>query len=186
MVNALASRWWVFLIRGLAALIFGIIALVYPGMTFVVLTILFGAYAFVDGVFALAAALGGLGGSRWWALLLEGILGLIIAFFVWTQPTYSAVVLVYAIAIWAIITGITEVIGGLQLREYVSNEWVYILAGILSIIFGFLVFRDGDAGLVVVTWTVGIYAILFAFVEFGIAYRLNKVRSAAGSVSGPA
>jgi uncharacterized membrane protein HdeD (DUF308 family) len=186
MINALASRWWVFLIRGLAALIFGILALVYPGMTFIALTIIFGAYAFVSGIFALAAALGGLGGSRWWVLLLEGILCLIAAFFVWTQPTYSAVVLVYAIAIWAIIIGIAEIVGGLQLREYISNEWLYIAAGILSIIFGILIFRDVGAGLIVVTWTIGIYAILFGIAQFGIAYRLNKMRSAAGAVSGPA
>jgi uncharacterized membrane protein HdeD (DUF308 family) len=185
MLDALTSRWWVFLIRGVAALIFGILALVYPGMTFVALTIIFGAYAFIDGIFALAAALGGLGGSRWWVLVLEGILGLIVAFYVWTQPTYSAIALVYAIAIWAVITGIAEIIGGLQLREFISNEWLYILAGVVSIVFGILVFRDVGAGLIAVTWTIGIYAILFGLAQFGIAYRLNKLHSTAGAVSRP-
>jgi uncharacterized membrane protein HdeD (DUF308 family) len=185
MINALSNRWWVFLIRGVAALIFGILSLAYPGMTFVALTIIFAAYAFVNGIFALAAALGGLGGSRWWVLLIEGILGLIVAFWVWTQPVYSAVVLVYAIAIWAIITGIAEIIGGLQLREFISNEWVYILSGILSVVFGILVLRDVGAGLVVVAWTIGIYAILFGLAQFGIAFRLNKLRSTAGAVSRP-
>jgi uncharacterized membrane protein HdeD (DUF308 family) len=186
MIDALANRWWVFLIRGIAAVIFGILAFVFPGMTFIALTFIFAGYAFVDGIFALAAALGGKGGSRWWVLLLEGIVGLIIAFFVFTQPTYSAVALVYAIAIWAIITGIAEIIGGLQLREVISNEWVLIAAGVLSIVFGILILRDVGVGLVAVTWTIGIYAILFGIAEFGVAYRLNKMRSTAGAVSGPA
>jgi uncharacterized membrane protein HdeD (DUF308 family) len=185
MIDALTSRWWVFLIRGIVALLFGILALVYPGMTFFALTIVFGVWAFIDGIFALAAALGGLGGSRWWVLLIEGILGLIVAFYVWTQPVFSAIVLVYAIALWAIITGITEIIGGFQLREYINNEWLYILAGIVSIVFGILVLRDVGAGLVAVTWTLGIYAIIFGFTQFGVAYKLNKLHSAAGAVARP-
>ena len=186
MVQALADRWWVFLIRGIAGLAFGILALLYPGSALVALTILFGAYAFVDGIFALVAAFAGLGGSRWWALLLEGILGLVVAFFVWSQPTYSTTVLVYAVAIWAILTGVIEIIAGFQLRDVIDNEWLYILAGVISIIFGILVFRDLDAGAVAIAWTIGIYAILFGIMQLGVAFRLNKLRSTAASVSRPA
>jgi uncharacterized membrane protein HdeD (DUF308 family) len=176
MLAALANRWWVFLIRGLAGIIFGILALIYPGSALVALTIIFGAYAFVDGIFALTAAFTGVGGSRWWALLLEGIFGLVVAFIVWTQPVYSTVVLVYAVAIWAVITGAIEIIAGFQLRDVISNEWLYILAGILSIIFGILVFRDVNAGGLVIAWTIGIYAILFGIMQLGVAFRLNGAR----------
>jgi uncharacterized membrane protein HdeD (DUF308 family) len=178
MVQALANRWWFFLIRGLAGLIFGILALVYPGSALVALTILFGAYAFVDGIFALAAAFTGIAGSRWWALLLEGVLGLVVAFYVWTQPAYSTVALVYAVAIWAVITGIIEIVAGFQLRDVITNEWVYILAGVVSIIFGILVFRDVGAGAVAIAWTIGIYAILFGIMQLVLAFRLNGLRTA--------
>ncbi len=178
MVQALANRWWIFLIRGLAGVIFGILAIVYPGSALVALTILFGAYAFVDGIFALAAAFTGIGGTRWWALLLEGILGLVVAFYVWTQPAFSTVVLVYAVAFWAVITGIIEIVAGFQLRDVINNEWLYILAGVVSIIFGILVFRDVDAGAFAIAWTIGIYAILFGVMQLGLAFRLNGMRTA--------
>ncbi|HTZ55248.1 MAG TPA: DUF308 domain-containing protein [Candidatus Acidoferrum sp.] len=179
MVQALASRWWIFLIRGLAGVIFGIIALAYPGSALIALAILFGAYAFVDGIFALAAAFTGIAGTRWWALLLEGILGLVVAFVIWTQPVFSTAVLVYAVAIWAIITGVIEIIAGFQLRDVINNEWLYILAGVVSIIFGILVFRDIDAGAIAIAWTIGIYAILFGIMQLGVAFRLNGLRKAA-------
>ena len=150
----------------------------YPGSALVALTILFGAYAFVDGIFALFTAFTGVAGSRWWALLLEGILGLVVAFYVWTQPAYSTVALVYAVAIWAVLTGIIEIVAGFQLRDVITNEWLYILAGVVSIIFGILVFRDVDAGAVAIAWTIGIYAIIFGVMQLGLAFRLNGMRTA--------
>ena len=176
-IKALTDRWWVFLVRGIAALVFGILAFVWPGMTLLALTILFGAYALIDGIFALAAALGGLGGSRWWALLLEGILGLIVAFLVWTQPTTSAISLVFLIALWAILTGIVEIVAGLQLRDVISNEWLYIVAGIVSIAFGVLVIRYPQSGALAVIWMIGFYAILFGVLQLGLSYRLNRMHS---------
>jgi uncharacterized membrane protein HdeD (DUF308 family) len=179
MINALTSRWWIFLIKGFAAIIFGILAFAWPGMTLIALTIVFGVYAFINGVFALAAALGGLGGSRWWALLLEALLSLIVAFFVWTEPLMSSVTLVYVVAFWAIISGIFEIIAGIQLRDMISNEWMYILAGIVSIAFGILIFRNPEAGALAVIWLIGIYAILFGLLQLGLSYRLNRVHSLA-------
>jgi len=181
MIEAVANRWWVFLVRGIAAILFGIIAFAWPGMTLLALTLVFGAYAFVDGVFALVAALSGLGGSRWWALLLEAIVGLVIAFYVWTEPATSATALVYAVAIWAILTGVMEIVAGLQLRDLINNEWIYILAGIASIAFGILVFRDVSSGATAIVWLIGIYAIVFGILECGLSYRLNHLRSATQS-----
>ena len=177
MIESITSRWWVFLVRGLAAIAFGVIAFVWPGITLLALTIVFGAYALVDGIFALAAALGGLAGSRWWALLIEGIVGLVIAFFVWTEPGLSAEALVYAVAFWAIITGIMEIVAGLQLRDMVTNEWMYILAGIVSIAFGILILRNVNAGALAVVWLIGAYAIVFGVLQLGLSYRLNKAHS---------
>jgi len=180
MLEALSSRWWVFLVRGLAAIIFGIVCFVYPGMTLVALTIVFGIFAFVDGVLAVMAALGSMGAvsaGRWWALLLQGIIGLIIAFYVWTQPVYSTAVLVYAVAAWAIVTGIVEIVAGIQLRDVVTNEWMYVLAGIISIAFGILVVRNPSAGSLSIAWILGVYAVVFGILELGVSYRLNKIRT---------
>jgi uncharacterized membrane protein HdeD (DUF308 family) len=182
MIESLTSRWWTFLVRGIAAIIFAILAFVWPGMTLLALTIVFGAYAFVDGIFALAAALSGWGGSRWWALLLEAIAGLVVAFIVWTEPTLSTVGLVYAVAIWAIITGVMEIVAGLQLREVIANEWIYVLAGIVSIAFGILVLRNPGPGIIGVAWTIGFYAIIFGLLQLGISYRLHHLRTAASSI----
>jgi uncharacterized membrane protein HdeD (DUF308 family) len=104
----------------------------WPQITLPVLTVLFGVYALIDGIFALSAATSPLAGSRWWALLIEGILGLVVAFFVFTQATISMGAFVYAVGLWAMLTGIMEIVAGVQLRDIVTNEWLYILAGIVS------------------------------------------------------
>lgn len=185
MMDALASRSWTFLVRGIVAILFGIAALIWPGITIVTLTMLFGAFAFVDGIFALTAALGGFGGSRWWALLLEGIIGLLVAFFVYTQPAMSMLSLIYAAGFWAVLTGIVEIVAGLQLREVISNEWLYVFAGILSIVFGVLVVRDPAAGAMAIIWMLAVYAILFGLLELSLSYRLSHVRSLTPKVHAP-
>jgi uncharacterized membrane protein HdeD (DUF308 family) len=179
MVATLSKRWWVFLIKGIAAIIFGILAFAWPGMTILTLTIIFGAYAFVNGVMALAAAVGGLAGTKWWALLLEALISLIVAFFVWDQPVMSAVTLVYAVGFWAVLTGILEVIAGVQLRETIVNEWLYVLAGVVSIIFGVWVLRNPVAGALAIVWVIGIYAIVFGILQIFLSLRLNGLKSAA-------
>jgi uncharacterized membrane protein HdeD (DUF308 family) len=177
MVESLSSRWWVFLLRGIVAIIIGIIAFAYPGITLLSLTIVFGAFVFIDGVLALAAAFGGLGGSRWWLLLLEGILCLVVAFFIWTEPISSTAVLVYFVAAWAVITGIIEIIAGIQLRDHITNEWWYIIGGIASVAFGILVLRNPLAGAVTIAWLVGFYAIFFGIMQLGLSYRLSRLHS---------
>jgi uncharacterized membrane protein HdeD (DUF308 family) len=177
MIDALTSRWWVFLVRGCAAILFGILTVIWPAISLYVLTILFGAYAFVDGVMSLALVITGVGGSRWWALLLEGILGLIVAFFIFVQPLMGAAALVFAIALWAILTGIIEIVAGLQLRDLVKNEWLYVLAGILSIAFGVLVIRNPQAGALAVLWLIAFYAILFGVVQAALSLRLYQLHA---------
>jgi len=175
MLEMITSRWWIFLVRGIAAVVFGLAAAMWPQITLPALTILFGAYAFVDGVFALAAATNPIAGSRWFALLIEGLLGLTVAFFVITQPALSAVALVYAIAFWSIFTGILEIVAGVQLRDLLPNEWLYILAGIFSIAFGILVVRYPDAGALAIVWLVAFYAILFGITQVALSLRLRQV-----------
>ncbi len=179
MLAAVTSKWWVFVVRGIAAILFGVLAYVWPGMTIVALAILFGAYAFVEGVLCVAAAFAPFAGSRWWALLLEGILGLVVAFFVFTQPLISAAALVYTFGFWAIFTGIMEIVAGVQLRDVLGNEWLYVLGGIASIVFGVLIFRNPEAGAVAMAWLIGFYAVLFGLMGVVLGIRLQKLNQSA-------
>jgi uncharacterized membrane protein HdeD (DUF308 family) len=185
MIEVLTSKWWVFLIRGVAAVLFGIAALAWPGVTLLALVVLFGIYALIDGVFAIAAALSGLGHSRWWALLIEGIVGLAVSFFVFTMPILSSLSLIYAIGIWAMLTGVVEIIAGLQMREFIRDEWLYILGGIASIVFGVLVFRSPGAGALAVVWLIGLYAIIFGLAQVILSFRMQHLHHAATTAARP-
>jgi uncharacterized membrane protein HdeD (DUF308 family) len=177
MLDLLIANWWTFLLRGVAALLFGVIALIWPALGLLYLVILFGVYAFVDGLLAMTAAFAGVGGQRWWALLIEGIIGIVIAVLVVALPAVSALALVYLIAFWAILTGILEIMGGIQLRDFIKNEWLFILAGILSVAFGILVIRNPVAGAVAEIWIIGAYAIVFGVVNVGVALKLRKMKT---------
>jgi uncharacterized membrane protein HdeD (DUF308 family) len=180
MFEVLTRRWWIFLVRGIAAVVFGILALSWPGAALVALTVLFGAYAFVDGLLALFAAASGADRSRWWIFLIEGLVGLIVAFFVATEPVLSAISLLWVIAFWAIVTGVMEIIAGVQMRDHVKSEVLYIIAGVLSVALGIWIMRDPAAGVVAVAWIIAYYAILFGILQIGLAFRLRHVH--AGSV----
>ena len=170
----LARNWWAVALRGLAALIFGVAALVVPHITLVVLIALFGAYALVDGVFAIVSAvIAAEQHMRWWSLLVEGLAGVILGALTFLWPGVTALVLLYVIAIWAIVTGVFEVVAAVQLRREVQGEWLLALSGVLSVIFGVLLFVFPGAGAVAVVWLIGIYALLFGVVLLALALRLR-------------
>jgi len=177
MIQFLARRWWAFLIRGLAGVIFGILAFLWPGVTLVALAIFFGAYALVDGVFALIAAFSSQGAAHRGWLTLEGALGIILGALVWMYPLYSAALLVYFIAGWAIATGIVEIVAGVRLRAIIGNELLYIVAGIASIVFGVLVLRNPAAGAIAVVWLIASYAIIFGLLQIALSLRLKAIAS---------
>lgn len=174
MLNMLARFWWAFAIRGVAAIIFGILAIVWPGTTFYVLTLLFGAYALVDGIFAIAGAIRRFEQRRpggW--LLFEGIVGVLVGFLAFIFTGLTAQALLYLIAAWAVITGTLEIAEAVELRLVLENEWVLILSGAASVVFGILLFFFPAAGLVAVTWMIGIFAVIFGGLELWLAWRLR-------------
>ena len=136
-------------LRGVFAIVFGVLALIWPGLTLFVLIGMFGAYALVDGIFAVIAGIASYGrNERWWAALLEGIAGIILGVLTFLWPGTTALVLVYFIAAWALITGVFEIVAAIRLRKEIEGEWMMILSGILSIIFGvFLVAAPGAGAL---------------------------------------
>lgn len=174
MVHALARNWWAVLIRGIAAIIFGILAFAWPGATGAALVILFGAYALVDGIFAIVAAIrAAQSHERWGALVIEGVIGLVIAAITFFEPRATAFALYVTIAAWAILTGIFEIIAAMRLRKEIQNEWLLVLGGIASLVFGILMIVYPLAGVLTVIWLIGAYAIVFGVMMIGLALRLR-------------
>ena len=171
-IGELPRHWWVVALRGLAAIIFGILAFIWPGITLAVLVYFFGAYAIVDGLLALYVAIRSRG-QQVWALVLEGILGIAAGLVAFFWPAITALALVYVIAAWALLTGVVEVIAAVQLRRAITNEWAFILSGVLSIIFGILLVIQPGAGALALVWLIGFYAILFGIGLLAFAWRLR-------------
>ncbi|MBK1866432.1 HdeD family acid-resistance protein [Aestuariivirga sp. YIM B02566] len=173
-LHALARNWWLLLLRGIAAILFGLLAFAWPGITLISLVILYGFYALFDGLFAILAAIkGGNAESRWW-LILIGILGVaagLLTFF-WTGIT--ALVLTMFIGAWALIHGIFEIIGAIKIRKEIDNEWWLILSGALSVLFGLAILIMPGAGALALIWVIGAYAIVFGGMLVGFAFRLKK------------
>jgi len=166
--------WGGLALRGAIAILFGILALARPGATGTGLIYLFGAYAFIDGIFALVASvrLAQLE-ERWWPMLLVGLCGLAAGIFAFARPLATAVGIAYFIAIWAVVTGILEVIAAFRLRKVVEGEWMLAVAGLLSIAFGLMIGARPDVGLLSLLWVIGSYAIIFGVLLVGLAIRLR-------------
>ena len=136
LLHALAKNWWLLLLRGIAAIVFGLLAFAWPGLTLLTLILFYGAFALVDGVLAVIAAItGGAPGSRWW-LAIVGVLGIAAGLVTFLTPGLTALVLLIFIAAWAIATGVFQIIGAIRLRKEIDNEWLLILGGIISVLFG--------------------------------------------------
>ena len=140
MLSSLTRNWWMAAMRGALAVIFGVIAFAWPGITFEALVLLFGAYAFVDGVLMFSFGLMAAGDhEQWWPLVLAGTLGIGLGVLTFAQPAAMGLALVYVVGFWAIVTGLLELVAAIHLREVISGEWLMGLSGVLSIIFGVLV-----------------------------------------------
>ena len=174
MVEVLARNWWALLIRGIAAVIFGILAFMWPGVTAIVIGYFFGAYAFVDGVFAIVSAIrAAQAHERWWPFILEGIVGLAIAAIAFYDVFVLITALFITIAAWAFVTGILEIVAAIQLRKHISNEWLLIVAGICSILFSLLMVWHPFAAALAIIWIIAAYAIVFGIVMIALSFRLR-------------
>jgi uncharacterized membrane protein HdeD (DUF308 family) len=181
MLHALAKCWWLLLLRGIAGIIFGILAFVWPGLTLLTLVILYGAFALVDGVLTLVAAFTGSAKPvpTWW-LVVVGLLGIGAGVVTFAWPVITAVVLVLIIGAWALVHGIFEIIGAIQLRKEIDNEWWLILSGALSVIFGLILLFAPGAGALGLIWAIAAYSIAFGILFVGLALRLRKHGHQAG------
>ena len=173
MFDILTQKWWTVVLRGVLAIVFGIVALVSPGVTLVSLALVFGEYAFIDGVFAIVGAFGHRGREAVWYVL-DGILGIAVGVATFFFPGITVQALVFLIGLWAILTGIFEVVAGFEMP--ISRDWLLALAGVLSIVFGVLVFANPITGAVAVMWLLGSYAVVFGITLLVFGLRLRGVR----------
>jgi uncharacterized membrane protein HdeD (DUF308 family) len=182
MLAILARHWWVFAVRGLVAILFGILAIAWPLLTLQTLILLFGAYALVDGVFSVIAGIGAHErNERWWMMLLEGGAGILIGVMAFLWPGATALVLLYFIAAWAIITGVMEIVAAIRLRRMIANEWLMVVAGAASIVFGLILFVFPGAGALSLVWLIGVYSLAFGILLIMLAWRLRGMPHAPGT-----
>jgi uncharacterized membrane protein HdeD (DUF308 family) len=175
MLETVARHWWILLLRGILALLLGVLALIVPGVTALALALLFGAYALIDGIFAIVAAIRmSKTAGRWGWLLAEGIAGAIFGIAALAFPGITLLFLIYIVAAWAILTGASAITTAWRVREHVKGEWLWILAGLLSIVFGLLVIFEPAYGLFAVVYTFAFYAILTGVTFIGLSLRLRR------------
>lgn len=159
MLTALTRNWWMIVLRGVAAILFGIWAIAWPGITIGVFVAFFGAFALVEGGFSIGAALSSETTDRWWYVL-RGLLGMLVGIIAWTWPGLTALSLLYFIAAWAVITGVMEIVAAIQFRDVITGEGLFIVSGVISVIFGTVLFAFPGSGAIALVITIGIFAMI--------------------------
>src|SRR5262249_10239510 len=180
----LARNWWALALRGVLAIVIGLIAFLQPGVFVASLVLLFGAYVLVDGVFSIIAGIRAAERhERWWPFALEGLASIVVGILAFVMPAATALVLLYFVAAWAIVTGAIRIGAAVRLRREVRGEWLLILNGALSVILGILIVVRPGTGLLTLVWLLGVYAVIFGVMLVGLALRLRRHARAAGSVT---
>jgi uncharacterized membrane protein HdeD (DUF308 family) len=178
LLRSLADNWWLLLLRGIAAIAFGVIAFFWPGLTLVTLTLLWGAYALIDGVIAIWAAFnasGGDAGPRWW-LGLSGVAGILAGILTFYYTGTTTLVLLMFIAAWAVVIGVLQIWGAIALRKAVEHGWLLILNGLLSVAFGIILLMQPGTGALALVWLIAWYAIFFGCAYIALAFRLKEYK----------
>jgi uncharacterized membrane protein HdeD (DUF308 family) len=169
----LVRNWWALALRGALAVLFGIAAFLVPGLTVAFLIALFGVYALIDGVLAIVAGVKAAEHhERFGSLLLRGIAGIAAGIVAFIFPGPTAVILTLMIGAWAIVTGVLEIVAAVHLHR-AHGEWLLIVNGVLSVVFGLLLVVAPGLGLLTLVWIIGGYAILFGLIMLTLAFRLR-------------
>jgi uncharacterized membrane protein HdeD (DUF308 family) len=178
-MGEISRSWWLLLVRGLLAIIFGVLALIWPGITLLALVIFFGAYALVSGLFALFAGFRHGTRPRTW-LIVSGIIGILAGIVTVVWPGITSLALLYLVAFWAVFTGVAEIVAGIHLRKIIENEWMFIVGGILSVIFGVLLLLWPGAGMLSLVWLIGVFAVLYGIAMVALSLRVKNFTTGAG------
>jgi len=174
MIN-LTKNWWLLVLRGVAAILFGLAAFMWPGLTLLVLITLFAVYAIIDGVIAVVTGLSHTHDSpRWWVFLIEGLVGIGIGVVALVWPGVTTLVILAMIAAWAILTGVLEIVAAVRLRREITNEWLLALGGFLSVGMGILLIAQPVAGTLAIIWMIGAYELVAGVVWIALGFRVKN------------
>jgi uncharacterized membrane protein HdeD (DUF308 family) len=180
LAGILFRNWWVLLLRGLAAIAFGALVWFQPGISLAALVLLFGAYSMADGILGVWTAIAGRKEhEHWWLLLLEGLLGIGVGVLTFLVPGITALALLFYIAVWAIATGVLEIVAAIRLRKEIEGEWLLILSGLASVVFGVLLMAQPGVGALAVLWLIATYAIVFGVLLVILAFKARSFLSEA-------
>jgi uncharacterized membrane protein HdeD (DUF308 family) len=176
MIDALTRYWWVPVVRGLAGIIFGIIAFAYPGVALTVLVLWFGAWALVDGTFSLVGAIAGRKMNPDWGFdLIGGILGIVVGVLTFRAPALTALGLLIYIAAWALMRGAIDIAVAIKLRREIKGEWLLVLAGLASIVFAVLLLWNPLPGAIALLWLMASYAIAFGVLAIIFGFKIRSL-----------
>ena len=174
--GALARNWWMLLLRGVMAIAFAVLTWMQPGISLTALVLVFGIYAVADGVMGVWAAFSGREqNSHWWVLLLGGLVSVAAGVMTFMMPGITALVLLYYIAAWAIITGVLQIVAAIRLRKEIQGEWLLGLGGLLSVVFGVMLFMQPGTGALAVVWLIATYAFIFGVVMVMLAFKVRRL-----------
>ena len=176
LLRGLADYWWLLLLRGIAAIVFGVLAFAWPGLTLLTLIFLWGAYVLIDGIFALWNAIAGgssVMGHRWW-LAIVGVAGVLAGLLTFMMPGITALVLLFFIAVWSIVIGLMQIVGAFRLRKEIEGEWLLILSGAVSVLFGIVLLMQPGAGALALIWLIGSMSIVLGVIYVALALRLKR------------
>jgi len=184
LADILSRYWWMTLLRGLFWILFGIFLFARPGISLVSLTLALGVILFIDGVIEVANAVSGRKEhDDWWVLLLVGLAGIVIGILTFYNPQVTALDVVYYVAIWAIATGLLEIVAAVRLRRQIEGEVWLILAGLASVVFGGLLIARPGVGALTILWLIATYAVVFGVVLLLLAFRVRSgVKRIAGAL----
>lgn len=181
MLGELSRNWWLVLLRGIAAIVFGVLALIWPGLTLVALAVVFGVYALVDAGALAYAAYRSAPGSRA-GLVVQAVVSALMGLIALIWPLAAIVALVFVIGVWAVLTGVAEIVTAVRLRAHIASEWLLIFVGALSVVFGLLLWFWPLEGAQWIIFVVGVYAIIFGIV---LAVAGVRLRGAADAFAPP-
>jgi uncharacterized membrane protein HdeD (DUF308 family) len=180
LIETLKRHWWVPVIRGIAAIVFGVIAFVYPGLTIATLVLFFGAWVLIDGIFRIVGAIGHRASDPDWGWqLVIGILGIVVGLLTFHAPQITALALVIYIAAWALMIGASEIALAVKMRREIKGEWFLILMGLASIAFAVLLLWNPIAGAAAVIWLIAWYAVVIGILAIFFGFRLRSLRTLA-------
>jgi uncharacterized membrane protein HdeD (DUF308 family) len=179
--ETLTPNWWLFTLRGIFGIIFGCIALIFPGPTMLSLVIVFSAYMLVDGVTGIVSAVRAMRRrDRWGLLIFEGLLNIAVGILAFLWPGITVVAFVLLVAAWAIVTGALMTAAGFRLNTS-HGRWWLILAGLLSLVYGALLVATPLIGALVLTWWIGAYALAFGVALVIFSFKLRSRQHQRGS-----